>query len=62
MLEGETSGAPADLAQPSQPCGAVPGGPFPHGTRPTELASNPSIVFHSYTLQFLVAAIKRTPK
>ena len=58
MLEKETSGTPADCTQPPQSPGAVPGGPFSRG-HPLDVL-NPSGTSHQYTLQFLIAAIKKS--
>jgi hypothetical protein len=62
MLEKEPSGASADLTQPSQPEGATPGGPFPAGQPAVEVVRNPCASSHQYTLQFLIAAIKKSQK
>jgi hypothetical protein len=62
MLEKEPSGAPADFTQAPQPAGAAPGGPFPQGQPPVDAALNPSGPSHPYSLQFLIAAIKRLSK
>jgi hypothetical protein len=60
MLEKQPSGAPADLTPVPQPAGAAPGGPFPHGQPPADNAGHPSDPSHQYTLQYLIAAIKKS--
>ena len=59
MLEKEPSGASPDLTQPA-PAGVAPGGPFPQGQPPVDAVLNPSEPSHQYTLQFLIAAIKKS--
>ena len=60
MLEKEPSGASPDRTQPPQLAGAAPGGPFPPGQPPLDAVLNPSGPSHQYTLQFLIAAIKKS--
>ena len=58
MLEKETSGTPADCTQPPQSLSAASGGPFSQGHPLAAL--NPFGTSHQYTLQFLIAAIKKS--
>ncbi len=59
MLEKEPSGAPADFTPASQPAGAAPGGPFLPAQPPADAAPHPPCPSHQYTLQFLIAVIKK---
>ena len=59
MLEKETSGASLYLTQHPQPTGVTPGGPFPQGRPALDVAVDPSGQSHQYTLQFLIAVIKK---
>ena len=60
MLERDTSGASPDSTQPSQPRRAVPGGPSPSGQPLPDAVPNPSGLPHQFTLQLLIAEIKKS--
>jgi hypothetical protein len=60
MLEKEPSGASPDRNQPPQLAGAAPGGPFPQGHPSVIAVVNPPDSSRQYTLQFLIAAIKKS--
>jgi len=59
MLEKEPSGASPDRTQPPQIVGAAHGGPSPRGQPPVNVILNTSSPLHQYTLQFLIAVIKK---
>ncbi len=62
MPEKEPSAASLDLTQSRQSADVTPGGPFPAGRHPLDMVLNPSGPSHQYTLQFLIAAIKKLSK
>ena len=62
MLEKEPSGASHNLTLTSQPVGAAPGGPFPPAHPPANDNQHPSQPPYSYSLQFLIAVIKKPAK
>jgi len=59
MLEKEPSGASPDCNQPSQLASAAPGGPSPRGRSAMEATLTPPVSLPLYTLQFLIAEIKK---
>ncbi len=65
MSEKEPSAASNDLTQSPPimgtrcPADATPGGPFPPVQPPLVVVLNPSSDSHQYTLQFLIAVIKK---
>ena len=62
MLEKEPSGTSHHVTLASQPVGATPGGPFSTGSPLAQTDIYPSQLPHSYTLQFLIAVIKKPSK
>jgi len=59
MMEKETSGVSPDRKLPSQIADAAHGGPSPHLQLPAETTLKPSGSLRQYTLQFLIAVIKK---
>jgi hypothetical protein len=55
MLEKEPLGTSPELTEPKRSAGAAPGGPSPPGQPPASAVQT----LHQYTLQFLIAAIKK---
>ena len=62
MSEKEPSGAPHDCTQPSQLESVAPGGPSPAAQPPAAAASNSPSPPRLYTLQYLIAALKKPTK
>ena len=60
MLEKEPSGASPDLTQPRNQQVRRPEGLFPRANLRQTAVPNPSDPSHQYTLQFLIAAIKKS--
>lgn len=55
MCEREPSGVPQNNELTSRDSGAAPGGPFPHGTIPSDSQETQQ---HRYGLRFLIAVIR----
>jgi hypothetical protein len=60
MLEKEPSGATHQPDVAPKTSGASPGGPFQPGTTPTEPTVDLSLPLRQFTLQYLIAAIKKS--
>jgi hypothetical protein len=59
MLEKEPSGAMSVPEAAPKSSGASPGGPFPPTVPPAELIDNPPQPSRQFTLQYLIAVIKK---